>query len=125
MHMSSYLRQMEEAKHRFVSARGIGIGRQLAERNWIPAVTHSRIEILGEALLEEDLYTTYVVDSVFKTLLYTARMDCHVVRAGRLHKVATGLITHGYGIVENGNQARVVEFDDTVLAALTGVKAGL
>jgi acyl-CoA thioesterase FadM len=120
MHMSSYLRQMEEAKHRFAAARGISIGSQLAQRNWIPAVTHSRIEILGEALLEEDLYTTYTVESVFKTLLYTARMDCYVVRDGHLVKVATGPITHGYGIVEDGNQARIVQFDDTVLAALTG-----
>lgn len=120
MHMSSYLRQMEEAKHRFVDARGISIGQQLAERNWIPAVTHSSIEILGEALLEEDLYTVYRVESVFKTLLYTARMDCYVVRDSRLLKVATGVITHGYGMVENGNQARVVELDETVLNALTG-----
>ena len=120
MHMSSYLRQMEEAKHRFVDARGISIGQQLAERNWIPAVTHSRLDILDEALLEEDLYTVYTVESIFKTLLYTARMDCHVVRDGRLVTVATGTITHGYGVVENGNQARVVEFDETVLRALAG-----
>ncbi|MFI2759702.1 hypothetical protein ACH5A3_12580 [Streptomyces echinatus] len=121
MHMSAYLRQMEEAKHRFVDARGISIGAQLAERNWIPAVTHSRIEILGEALLEEDLYTVYTVESIFKNLLYTARMDCYVVRDGRLARVATGVITHGYGVVENGNQARVVTWDDRIDRALKGL----
>nr|URG41746.1 Pep16 [Streptomyces sp. NAK02211] len=121
MHMSAYLRQMEEAKHRFVDARGISIGAQLAERNWIPAVTHSRIEILGEALLEEDLYTVYTVESIFKTLLYTARMDCYVVREGRLVRMATGVITHGYGVVENGNQARVVSWDDRIDRALKGL----
>ncbi|MGW0206002.1 hypothetical protein ACWDZ8_09290 [Streptomyces sp. NPDC003233] len=121
MHMSAYLRQMEEAKHRFVDARGISIGAQLAERNWIPAVTHSRIEILGEALLEEDLYTVYTVESIFKNLLYTARMDCYVVRDGRLVQVATGVITHGYGIVENGNEARVVSWDDRVDRRLKGL----
>lgn len=120
MHMSSYLRQMEEAKHRFVDARGISIGSQLAERNWIPAVTHSRIEILGEALLEEELYTVYTVESIFKSLLYTARMDCYVVREGRLLQVATGVITHGYGVVEDGNQARVVSWDDRIDRALKG-----
>jgi acyl-CoA thioesterase FadM len=118
MHMSSYLRQMEEAKHRFVDARGISIGAQLAERNWIPAVTHSRIEILGEALLEEDLYTVYTVEDIFKNLLYTARMDCYVVRDGRPVQVATGVITHGYGVVENGNQARVVAWDERIDSAL-------
>jgi acyl-CoA thioesterase FadM len=121
MHMSAYLRQMEEAKHRFVDARGISIGAQLAERNWIPAVTHSRIEILGEALLEEDLYTVYTVESIFKNLLYTARMDCYVVRDGRLVRMATGVITHGYGVVENGNQARVVTWDDRIDRALKGL----
>jgi acyl-CoA thioesterase FadM len=121
MHMSSYLRLMEEAKHRFVDARGISIGAQLAERNWIPAVTHSRVEILGEALLEEDVYTVYTVEDIFKNLLYTARMDCHVVRDGRLTRVATGVITHGWGVVENGNQARVVTWDDRVDRALRNV----
>ncbi|MFF0149232.1 acyl-CoA thioesterase FadM [Amycolatopsis sulphurea] len=120
LHMSSYLRQMEEAKHRFVADRDISIAAQLAERNWIPVVTHSRIEILGEALLEEDLYTVYTVESIFKNLLYTARMECHVVRAGRLVQVATGAITHGYGVVENGNQARVVTWDDRIDRALRG-----
>ncbi|MFF1469733.1 thioesterase family protein [Streptomyces mirabilis] len=118
MHMSSYLRQMEEAKHRFVDARGISIGAQLAERNWIPAVTHSRIEILGEALLEEDLYTVYTVEDIFKNLLYTARMDCYVVRDGRPVQVATGVITHGYGVVENGNRAKVVAWDERIDSAL-------
>lgn len=120
MHMSSYLRLMEEAKLRFVDARGISIAQQLAQRNWIPAVTRSDIQILGEALLEEDLYTVYTVESVFKNLLYTARMDCHVLRGDRLVPVATGTITHGYGVVENGNQARVVQWDDTLAGALRG-----
>lgn len=118
LQMSSYLRLMEEAKHRFVDARGISIGDQLADRNWIPAVTQSRLDIVGEALLEEDLYIVYTVESVFKRLLYTARLECYVLRGDSLTPVANGIITHGYGVVENGNQASVVEFDDLVLAAL-------
>ncbi len=79
---------MEEAKHRFVDARGISIGAQLAERDWIPAVTHSRIEILGEALLEEDCLRRLHGRGHLKNLLYTARMDCYVVRDGRPVQVA-------------------------------------
>jgi len=120
MPMASYLRLMEEAKHRFVDARGISIGAQLAKRNWIPAVTESEIDIVGEARLEEDLYTVYTVTDIFKNLLYTARVDSHVIRSGRLHLVATGTITHGYGVVENGNRARVVEWDTEIAQALRG-----
>ncbi|WP_265565145.1 hypothetical protein [Streptomyces hygroscopicus] len=122
--MTAYLRLMEEAKHRFVDSRGISIGRQLGTRNWIPLVTESRIEMVGEALLEEDLYCTYEVTDIFKNLHYTSRMDCHVVRDGRLLQVATGTITHGYAVPENGNQARIVSLDDTIMRALRGTGDG-
>ncbi|MFI1869647.1 hypothetical protein [Streptomyces jumonjinensis] len=118
--MSGYLRLIEEAKHRFVDARGISVSRLLSERNWIPLVTESRLEILGEAGMEEDLYTTYEVTGIFKNLQYTSRMECHVVRGGRLLRVATGAITHGYAVAENGNRARVIAWDDTVGRALRG-----
>ncbi|MFD7909695.1 MULTISPECIES: hypothetical protein [unclassified Streptomyces] len=117
LQMSGYLRLMEEAKHRFVDARGISIRKLLAETNWIPAVTHSQVTLLDEALLEEDLYVVYTVDDVFKNLLYTSRLDCYVVRDGRLVQTATGSITHAYGVVENGREGRLVTFDDRVLRA--------
>ncbi|MBY8879822.1 hypothetical protein [Actinacidiphila acidipaludis] len=115
--MSGYLRLMEEAKHRFVDARGISIRALLAEKNHIPAVTASKVTMLDEALLEEDLYVVYTVDDIFKNLLYTSRLDYYVVRGGRLVKTATGSITHAYGVVENGNSGRLVTFDERVLRA--------
>lgn len=115
--MSGYLRLMEEAKHRFVDARGISIRKLLAEQNHIPAVTASKVTMLDEALLEEDLYVVYTVDNVFKNLLYTSRLDYYVVRGGRLVKTATGSITHAYGVVENGSSGRLVTFDERVLRA--------
>ncbi|WEO94739.1 hypothetical protein A6P39_012380 [Streptomyces sp. FXJ1.172] len=123
LQMSGYLRLMEEAKHRFVDARGISIRELLAERNWIPAVTHSRVTLLDEALLEEDLYVVYTVEDVFKNLLYTSRLDTYVVRDGHLVQTSTGTITHAYGVVENGSEGRLVTFDDRVLAALAGKTA--
>ena len=120
MPMSGYLRLMEEAKHRFVDARGISIRTLLDESNWIPAVTHSKVTMLDEARLEEDLYVVYTVDNVFKNLLYTSLVDYYAVRDGKLVHVATGSITHGYGIVENGCEGRLVEWDERVAAALRG-----
>ncbi|UGY94196.1 acyl-CoA thioesterase [Streptomyces gobiensis] len=117
---TGYLRLMEEAKHRFVDARGISIRALLEESNWIPAVTQSSLTLLDEARLEEDLYVVYRVDSVFKNLMYTSRLDYYVVRDGRLLKTATGSITHGYGVVENGKEGRLVEWDDRVAKAISG-----
>ena len=119
LQMSGYLRLMEEAKHRFVDARGISIRTLLEEKNHIPAVTASKVTLLDEALLEEDLYIVYTVDDIFKNLLYTSRLDYYVVREGRLVKTATGSITHAYGVVENGNSGRLVTFDERVLSAFT------
>jgi acyl-CoA thioesterase FadM len=117
LQMSGYLRLMEEAKHRFVDARGISIRTLLDEQNHIPAVTHSKVTLLDEALLEEDLYIVYTVDDIFKNLLYTSRLDYYVVRDGHLVKTATGTITHAYGVVENGSSGRLVTFDERVLNA--------
>jgi acyl-CoA thioesterase FadM len=123
LQMSGYLRLMEEAKHRFVDARGISIRTLLDEKNHIPAVTASKLTMLDEALLEEDLYIVYTVDDVFKNLLYTSRLDYYVVRGGRLVKTCTGTITHAYGVVENGSSGRLVTFDERVLRAF-GNEAG-
>ncbi|MFI1227156.1 MULTISPECIES: hypothetical protein [unclassified Streptomyces] len=122
LQMSGYLRLMEEAKHRFVDARGISIRKLLDEHNWIPAVTHSRVTLLDEALLEEDLYVVYTVQDVFKNLLYTSRLDTYVVRDGRLVQTSTGTITHAYGVVENGNAGRLVTFDDRILKAFNNLQ---
>ncbi len=117
LQMSGYLRLMEEAKHRFVDARGLSIRTLLQEKNWIPAVTHSRVTLLDEAHLEEDLYVVYTVEDIFKNLLYTSRLDTYVVRDGHLVQTSAGTITHAYGIVENGREGRLVTFDDRVLRA--------
>lgn len=117
---SGYLRLMEEAKHRFVDARGISIRDLLAAKNWIPAVTQSKLTLLDEARLEEDLYVVYTVDNIFKNLLYTSNVNYYVVRDGRLVHTATGSITHAYGVVENGREGRLVEWDDEVARAFRG-----
>lgn len=118
--MSGYLRQMEEVVDLFLADRGISIKTLLDDRSWIPVVPHSRIRLLEEAYMEEELYTVYTVENVFKTATYTSRMDCFVIRDGRVVPVATGTIIHGYAIIDSRRDWSLVEFDDRVLAALNG-----
>ncbi|MFI0780645.1 hypothetical protein [Streptomyces sp. NPDC021212] len=124
LQMSGYLRLMEEAKDRFVKSRGISIKTLLDDRRWIPVVPRSWIRITDEALMEEDLYTVYTVEEIFKDLTYTARMDCYVVRDGALTLTATGGIVHGYALIENRRDWHLVPFDQRVLDALAGKPSG-
>ncbi|MBL3669477.1 hypothetical protein JL475_26530 [Streptomyces sp. M2CJ-2] len=118
LQMSGYLRLMEEAKDRFVADRGISIKTLLDERRWIPAVPRSDIRILDEALMEEDLYTVYEVEEIFKDFTYTSRVDWYVVRDGRLLKTATGRIVHGYAVIANRRDWSLEHFDQRVMDAL-------
>ncbi|MER6623315.1 hypothetical protein [Streptomyces sp. NPDC000931] len=120
LQMSSYLRQMEEVVDLFLADRGISVKTLLDERRWIPACPHSRIQILDEALMEEELYTVYTVENIFKDFTYTSRMDCYVVRDGKLVQTATGKVTHGYALIENRRDWNLVTFDERVSKALRG-----
>ncbi|MFG2132140.1 hypothetical protein ACGFNV_30615 [Streptomyces sp. NPDC048751] len=117
--MSGFLRVMEEVEDLFLADRGLAIKEVLDTRGWIPVVTQSRIELLDETVMEEELYTVYTVENVFKTLLYTTRMDCYVLRDGQLVKTATGTITHGYLHEVAPNQWEMAEFDESTVTALT------
>ncbi|HZN73609.1 MAG TPA: thioesterase [Micromonosporaceae bacterium] len=120
LQMSGYLRQMEAAADLFLADRGISIRQLLDGRRWIPVVPHSRIWMLAEALLEEDLYTVYTVDEVFKDLTYRSTMDTYVVRDRRLIHTATGSITHGYAKIQNRRDWTLVNIDAPVLDAIRG-----
>lgn len=121
--MSGYLRQMEEILDLFVADRGASIKTLLDEQNWIPVVPRSRITILDEAKMEEELLTVFTVEDVFKRYTFTARMDCYVQRDGMLVPTATGRITHGWAEIENRRDWSMVRFDDRLTDAITG-KAG-
>lgn len=121
--MSGYLRLMEEVVDLFLEDRGVSIKTLLDEQDWIPVVPHSRIEILDEARMEETVYTVFTVENVFKRFTYTARMDCYVLRDGKLVQTATGRITHGWAVIENRRDWSLVDFDDRLTNALHG-KAG-
>jgi acyl-CoA thioesterase FadM len=120
LQMSGYLRQMEEVVDLFLADRGVSIKTLLDEQNWIPVVPRSTITVLREVLMEEDLYTVFTVEDVFKGVTYTARMDCYVLRDGELVRTATGRITHGYAVIENRRDWSLVDFDERMLSALEG-----
>ncbi len=121
---SGYLRLMEEVVDLFLADRGISIRRMLTDQKWIPVVPQARVEILREALMEEELYTVFTVEDVFKDLTYTARMDCYVLRGDELVQTATGRITHGYALILDRHAWEVVPFDERTLAALRGEGGG-
>lgn len=121
---SGYLRLMEEVVDLFLADRGISIRRMLTDQKWIPVVPQARVEILREALMEEELYTVFTVEDVFKDLTYTARMDCYVLRGDELVQTATGRITHGYALILDRHAWEVVPFDERTLAALRGESGG-
>ncbi|WP_326829909.1 alpha/beta fold hydrolase [Streptosporangium sp. NBC_01810] len=118
--MTGYLRLMEEVVDLFLQERGVSIKTLLDEQNWIPVVPSSKVRILDEAWMENEVYTVFTVEEVFKRLTYTARMDCYVKRDGKLVQVATGKITHGYAVIENRRDWSQVDFDDRLAKALTG-----
>lgn len=121
MQMSGFLRQMEEVLHLFVADRGIAIHRLLEERSWIPVVTKCDVEITDEVRIEDELYTVFTIEDIFKSVLFTARMDCYVVRDGGLVQVSTGHITHGYVTKESPEKDwSLCTFDEEVMAALSG-----
>lgn len=120
MQMSGYLRVMEEVVDLFLAERRVSIKRLLDEQGWIPVVPHSRITLLDEARMEEELYTVFVVDNILKDLTYTARMECYVLRDGVLVPTASGRITHGYAVIENRRDWRLVRFDERLASALAG-----
>ncbi|MER6878127.1 hypothetical protein ABT279_49065, partial [Amycolatopsis sp. NPDC000673] len=121
LQMSGYLRIMEEVVDLFLADRGVSIKTLLDRQRLIPAVPHSRITLLDEAYMEEDLYTVFAVEQVFKRLTFTSRMDSYVLRDGVLVQTATGRITHGYAELAGRREWGLVDFDDVLLGALAGI----
>jgi hypothetical protein len=78
------------------------------------------VEVLREAYMEEPLYTVYTLEGVTKNVTYDCRMDCYVQRGGALVHTAVGHITHGYAVIEDRKDWRLVELDEPVVEALKG-----
>ncbi|MFI6042571.1 hypothetical protein ACIA8C_13105 [Nocardia sp. NPDC051321] len=119
LQMSGYLRVMEEVVDRLLADRGVSIRTLLDDKQLIPVVPRSRISMLDEVYMEEELHTVLVVDQVFKNLTFTAGMECYVERDGQLVNVAVGAITHGYAMLEDRGSWGLSTLDDRLCQALT------
>ncbi|WBC07490.1 thioesterase [Micromonospora sp. WMMA1947] len=124
LQMSGYLRLMEEAVDLFLEQRGISIRTLLDEQDWIPVVPRSRVTILDEVRMEQELDLVFTVQNVFKGLTYDARLDWYVQDQHGRRLVAVGHITHGYALIENRRDWHLVEFDERMLNALSSPPAG-
>ncbi|GAB3935173.1 hypothetical protein GCM10027614_09470 [Micromonospora vulcania] len=120
MQHSGYVRLLEEVVDRYLAERGVSVPRMLRERGWIPVVSRARVEVLGDARLDEPMWVTFTVTDVLKDVTYDARMDCHVVRDGRLVRVATASILHGYAVSRGPEAGRLATLDPDTVAAITG-----
>lgn len=118
--MSGYLRLMEEVVDLFLAERAVSIKTLLDEHNWIPVVPHSAVSMHVDAFMEEEMYVIFTVESVFKDFTYTARMDCWVRRGDELVRTASGRIIHGYAVIDNRRDWRLVNFDERLRGALLG-----
>lgn len=117
---SGYVRALEEAVDRFLTDRGLGVGRMLAERAWIPVVSRARVRLLAHAHMEETLHTRLVVTEVLRGITWEARMDCYVQRGDTLVHTATATILHGYAVSRGERAGTLAELDAATVAALTG-----
>jgi acyl-CoA thioesterase FadM len=124
MQHSGYVRLVEEVVDLFLADRGISIRTMMDARRWIPVVPQARMTLLGEALMEETIYTVFTVRDIFKARTYAASVDVYALRDGALVQTATGGITHGYAHMVDRREWTLAELDPPTLAALAAPGAG-
>jgi acyl-CoA thioesterase FadM len=120
---SAYVRTMEEVVDRMLHDRGLGVGKLLDERGWIPVVSRARIRLLADAHMEETVHTVFTVQDFLKDISYTATFECYVRRGDQLVHTATGTIMHGYAISRGPGAGTVAVLDEDTKNALLGDRA--
>lgn len=118
---SGYVRALEEVVDRFLDSRGLSIARMLRERHWIPVVSRCRVRLIAAAHMEETIHTVMRIDDVLRRSMYEATVDCYVQRGDSLVHTATATILHGYAVGRGPGAGQLAEFDDQVIAKLTGI----
>ncbi|MFH8410210.1 thioesterase [Streptomyces sp. NPDC018019] len=117
---AGYVRVLEDTVDRYLDAQGIAIGDYLATRGWVPVVHRTRLRMLADAFMEEDLHIVFAVTGVIRGTLFDARMNCYVPRGDALVPTATATITHGYAHAAGERAGTLAELDETTVKALLG-----
>lgn len=120
---SAFTRALESVVDNFLHDRGLGIGRLLRERSWIPVVSRARVRLHASAHMEEVIHTVFRVNDILMNTTFTATMECWVRRGDELILVASGTIMHGYVVSRGENAGDVAVLDPTTQAGLLGVAA--
>jgi acyl-CoA thioesterase FadM len=120
---SAYVRAMEEVVDRFLHDRGLGVGKLLDERGWIPVVSRARVRLVADAHMEETVHTVFTVQDFLKDISYTATFDCYVRRGDELVHTATGTIMHGYAVSRGPDAGTVAVLDEATQDAMLGDRA--
>ncbi|KWT63506.1 hypothetical protein ADL21_02195 [Streptomyces albus subsp. albus] len=120
MQHSGYVRVLEDTVDRYLAARGIAVGDHLTTRGWVPVVHRTRIRMLADAFMEENLHVVFAVTDIMRNTLFDARMDCYVRRGGTLIHTATATITHGYAHTAGQHIGTLAELDEPTVKALQG-----
>jgi acyl-CoA thioesterase FadM len=120
LRMSGYLRMVEEAEDLFLEHCDISINTMLETRRWIPVVPSAKVEIVGEAYMEEPLFIAYGLEEITKGYTYTCSMRAFAQRGKQLHHVASGEIVHGYAHIDSRKDWSLVRLTAEVEASLRG-----
>jgi len=120
---SAYVRAMEEVVDRFLHDRGLGVGKLLHERGWIPVVSRARVRLVADAHMEETIHTVFTVQDFLKDISYTATFDTYVHRGNQLVHTATGTIMHGYAVSRGPQAGTVAVLDEDTKNAMLGDRA--
>jgi acyl-CoA thioesterase FadM len=121
MQFSAYVGLLEGMVDEFLAEREVSIGTLLRERRWIPVVSRFEMEIAKPVFMEEMLLGVLSIDKVVKNLIFTARLDCYVLRQGDPLRVMTCEIDHAYLQFDSRDVgATIVPLDGRVVQALLG-----
>lgn len=118
---SGFVRCLEEVVDRYLQGHGLGVGRLLRERYWIPVVSRARVRLGAAAHMDDIVHTVFEVTDVLRDTLFSGTMSCWVERDGELACVATGEILHGYAISAGELAGTMAVLDPAVITALKGV----
>lgn len=115
---SAYVTGLEDVVDRFLHDRGLGIGKLLFDRAWIPVVSRARVQLLGDAWMDETVHTVFSVQDVLKDTIYTGTADSYVRRGRTLVHTATATIVHGYAVSRGPDAGSVATLDPETTSAL-------